>query len=77
MLVVFPVTSCEAERSFSGVKRLKTRLRSTMIEEHLNGLALMMIHRDIEVDKKQVIRTFAAAHPRRMRLESILDDPSE
>ena len=32
-----PVTSCEAERSFSVQRRTKTYLRSTMGEERLSG----------------------------------------
>ena len=34
-----PITSAEAERSFSLMRRLKTALRSTMAEEHLSDLA--------------------------------------
>ena len=44
-MMVLPVTSCEAERSFSCLRRLKTYLRSTMSQERLNGLvALLNIH---------------------------------
>ena len=39
----------EAERSFSGLRRLKNYMRSTMKEDRLNGLALMMVHRTISV----------------------------
>jgi len=77
ILVVFPVTSSEAERSFSCIKRLKTRLRSTMGEERLNGLAIMLIHRDVDVSVTQVVRAFAAAHSRKMRLSFVLDDPRD
>lgn len=47
-IVTMPVTSSEAERSFSGLRRLKTYARATMGEQRLNGLSLMMIHRDID-----------------------------
>ena len=77
VVVVFPVTRSEAERSFSCIKRLKTRLRSTMGEERLNGLAMMLIHRDVDVSVTQVVRAFAAAHPRKMRLTFVLDDPRD
>ena len=63
----------EAERSFSGLRRLKNYMRSTMKEDRLNGLALMMVHRTISVSVENIIDTFAARHPRRMRLELILD----
>jgi hypothetical protein len=45
-----PVTVVPVERSFSTLKRLKTYLRNTMGEECLNGLALMNIHRGIQLD---------------------------
>ena len=42
--MVLPVTSCEAERSFSTLHRIKTYLRSTMKQERLTGLALLNVH---------------------------------
>jgi len=42
--MVLPVTSCEAERSFSALRRIKTYLRSTMKQERLTGLALLNVH---------------------------------
>ena len=67
--------STEAERSFSGLRRLKNYMKSTMKENRLNGLALMMVHRTcISVSVEDIIDTFAARHSRRMRLDLILDD---
>ena len=43
-VMVLPVTSCEAEHSFSTLRRVKTYLRSTMAQERLSGLALLNIH---------------------------------
>ena len=45
-----PVTSCECERSFSRLRRIKTYLSSTMSEDRLNGIYLLYIHKDIEID---------------------------
>ena len=42
--MVLPVTLCEAERSFSALRRIKSYLRTTMKQERLNGLALLNIH---------------------------------
>ena len=42
-----PVTSCEAERSFSALGRTVSYLRSSMSEERLAGLTLMHLHRDV------------------------------
>ena len=60
ILATLPVTSCECERSFSAMRRLKNCTRSTMVEERLNGLALMEIHQDIEPSVQQVIDKFSA-----------------
>ena len=74
ILGVLPITTCEAERSVSALCRLKTYTRSTMGMEMLTGLALMNIHRHIDIDIDQVITVFAAKHPRRMKLINILED---
>ena len=44
VLCTLPVTSCTAERSFSGLKRIKTALRSSMTNERLSSLSLLHIH---------------------------------
>lgn len=72
LLCTLPVTSCTAERSFSGLKRIKTPLRSTMGNERLSSLSLLHIHRDIDIDIPEVIDEFARRHPRRMKLANIL-----
>ena len=43
-IMVLPVTSCEAERSFSALRRIKTFLRTTMTQDRLNGLALLNVY---------------------------------
>ena len=48
-LCTIPVTSCEAERSFSALHSIKTFLCTTMGEERLNSLALLHIHLEIPV----------------------------
>ena len=50
LLATIPVSSAEAERSFSALKRLKTYMRSVMGQDHLIGLALMHVHCEIEID---------------------------
>ena len=42
-----PLTSCSAERAFSKLKLIKTRLRSTMGQERLQSLMLMSVESDI------------------------------
>ena len=74
ILCTLPVTSCSAEISFSGLKRIKTPLRSSMVTERLTGLTLLHIHRDISVDISAAIDEFARRHPRRLQLTNILAD---
>ena len=68
LLATLPVTSCECERSFSSLRRLKNYNRSTMVENRLNGLALLHIHREINPDTSLVIDTFAL-HDRKLKLK--------
>ena len=42
--MLLPVTSCEAERSFSALRWIKNYLHTTMKQDRLNGLALLNIH---------------------------------
>ena len=54
ILITCPASSCEAERSFSALRRLKTYLRSTMQQSRLNSLAICYIHKHI-LDKLNVV----------------------
>ncbi|VAH68794.1 unnamed protein product [Triticum turgidum subsp. durum] len=47
ILLTVPVTVASAERSFSKLKLLKNYLRSTMLQDRLNGLAMWYIEKDI------------------------------
>lgn len=64
--VTLPLTSCSAERCFSAMKILKSRLRSTMLDERLNGLALMYIHKDKDIALETVISKFAMNNDRKI-----------
>jgi len=59
LLLICPVTSCTSERSFSSLWRLKTWLRTTMIQSRLNAVAICNIHwhlvDNICVDKLAVL----------------------
>ena len=51
-LLTYPVSTCTAERSFSGMKRLKFPLRSTMTDGTLSSLTILHIHKhkDFDID---------------------------
>ncbi|CAF2938056.1 unnamed protein product [Rotaria sp. Silwood2] len=59
-----PVSTSTAERTFSVLKLLKSYLRSTMSENRLNGLAMMYIYRDFDVNIDSVIDEFAKKNRR-------------
>ena len=61
IISAIPISSCTAERSFSALKRVKTRLRSTMVQERLEGLLLLSVERKIllTLTKESVIDSFA------------------
>ena len=52
------VTVAFAERSFSKLKLLKSYLRSSTIQEKLNGLAILCIEKNIDVNT--IITDFAS-----------------
>ena len=53
------MSTCAAERSFSGMKRLKTPLRSTMGEERLSTLAILHIHKHKNVDIDNLVSEYS------------------
>jgi hypothetical protein len=61
-----PSSSATAERSSSAMKRIKNYLRSTMGNDHLSSLALLRVHREIEIDVERVIELFASLKNRKL-----------
>lgn len=72
VLITLPVSVATAERSFSSLKLVKSWLRTRMVEERLNGLCLLYIHRDIPVDVDKVLERFVKGGKRRMQLEVVV-----
>ena len=68
LLLVLPISTATAERTFSSLRILKTWLRSTMGEERLSGLALMYIHRNITLNSEHIIKTWYNMSNRRIQL---------
>lgn len=62
LMLTVPVTSCTAERSFSGLRRLKTYLRSTMSQARLNHVAILNCHQELldAVDIESAVTEFVA-----------------
>lgn len=59
ILATLPVSTSSAERSFSTLRRLKTYLRNSCSEDRLTGLALLSVHRGIQIDIEEIINTFS------------------
>ena len=67
------MSSSEAERSFSALRRIKSYLRSTMSSERFAGLALMHLHSDVDIDIDEVCEAFnITKHNRKMFQSCIL-----
>lgn len=68
LFCTLPVTSAEAERSFSKLKIIKNYLRSTMGQERVSSLATLSIEADIakKLDFRKVIDSFAQRKARKV-----------
>ncbi|CAI6362869.1 unnamed protein product [Macrosiphum euphorbiae] len=58
-VLLLPSTQTTCERVFSKLKIIKTKLRSSLHQEHLNPLLLMSIEKDILIDSDELIDTIA------------------
>lgn len=68
VLVTLPVSIACAERSFSILRLIKSWLRTTMSEDRLNGLALLYMHRDVELNIDTIIDIYATTRKHRLEL---------
>lgn len=67
LLLVMPVSSCESERSFSALRRLKTWLRSSMTQVRTNAVCIGHIHKNIldDIDITGLIEQFIKREEKR------------
>ncbi|KAF0747581.1 zinc finger MYM-type protein 1-like [Aphis craccivora] len=68
IFITLPVTTATGERSFSTLRCIKTYLRNTTGQNRLNSLALLNIHRDIEVDSNDIINEMSKSSNKRLKL---------
>jgi hypothetical protein len=68
LFLLMPVTSATAERSFSGLRRLKTFLRTSMSQELLNSIAILHVHKELsrEVNIDSAAKEFVARSDHRL-----------
>lgn len=70
LLLVVPVASAEAERSFSALTILKIWLRSTTSQQRLNNVTVCHVHQEAldKVDLNDVGQQFVSVNDRRRHL---------
>ncbi|XP_077306124.1 zinc finger MYM-type protein 1-like [Lithobates pipiens] len=71
ILITTPMTTAEAERCFSTLKRIKTFLRNSMTQERLNALAMLSMEKRVVTEmtdfNQKVIEKFASQKERRAK----------
>ncbi|CAI6367466.1 unnamed protein product [Macrosiphum euphorbiae] len=69
ILSILPVSTATAVRSFSTLRRLKNYLRNITSESRLVGLAMLSIHRDVDITDDMVLDKFSnSGKARRLKL---------
>ena len=68
------VTSSECERSFSVLRRLRTWLRASMTTKRLSSLAIINIHREVQIDYERVVKIFLELNPRKLDVSNLIFD---
>ncbi|XP_061561827.1 BAH and coiled-coil domain-containing protein 1 isoform X3 [Phycodurus eques] len=60
LLMVVPISFAEAERSFSGLRRLKTWLRSTVAQKRLSGIGVCHVHHERldRLDRQEIAQQY-------------------
>lgn len=63
-------TNCTSERSFSKLKLIKNRLRSSMTQDRLNSLSIISIESDLlrKISYSEIINEFAEKKARKVCL---------
>ena len=79
LILTYPITSNEGERSFSQLKRLLTSLRTNMTEGRICNLARMAMHpaRLNSLNNEDIIKAFTEAQPRRLQFQRICQDNND
>ena len=71
IIITTPMTTAEAERCFSTLKRVKTFHRNTMTQERLNALAMLSMEKRLVCEmtdfNQRVIEKFAGQKERRAK----------
>lgn len=68
--MTLPCTEVACERAFSKLKIIKSRLRSALLQQHLEPLLLMYVERELtyELDSEEIVKSFARTSSELRRL---------
>lgn len=66
LLMIIPVTSAGVMQTNSAMKLVKTVIRSTMQQDRLNALMLLLTHSDIKLDYDTILDMYSRKYPRKM-----------
>ena len=66
--LVLMISNCSGERSFSKLKLIKNRLRTSLGQEKLNQLSIMNIEYDVmrEIDFEHIVADFSKRKARKV-----------
>ena len=68
ILWTIPVNTCECERSFSSLRRLKTYIRNTTGQERLSNLSLINIERSFDINLDAIVTEFVSKKQDRKKI---------
>ena len=65
-----PASNATSERSFSALRRVKTYLRSTMVQQRLNNLMVLHVHKDMTdaIDLQKLATDFIGDSEHRLKI---------
>ena len=73
LVLTIPVTSAQAERTFSTMKRVKNHLRSSMCQERLGNMCLISIEKELSNElmrnPESIVDEFSRIGNRRLQLK--------
>ena len=70
LILVLPATNAISERSFSAMRRIKTFLRTTMLQKRLNHLMILHIHKALtdKLSVERIANEFVSRKEERLRI---------
>lgn len=55
-----PISSATCERSFSAMRKIKTWLRTSMLQDRFNNSSILYIENDLNIDVEKIIDIFGS-----------------